>query len=96
MSTQPATAAPFRSVNLDSSSVSSPSLWDRLTTWASENKAVVYTIAGVAIVVTGAGAVYYFGESSKKQASTEQRASKKERRKAKKEKETIEKRESDR
>ena len=36
-----------------------PSLWDRISTWASENKAVVYTIAGVAVVVTGAGVAYY-------------------------------------
>lgn len=36
-----------------------PSTWDRLSSWISENKAVVYTIAGIAVVVTGAGAVYY-------------------------------------
>lgn len=36
-----------------------PSLWDRISTWVSEHKAVVYTIAGVAVVVTTAGAVYY-------------------------------------
>lgn len=35
------------------------SLWDRISTWVSEHKAVVYTIAGVAVVITGAGAVYY-------------------------------------
>ena len=35
------------------------SLWDRITAWASEHKAVVYTIAGLAVVVTTAGAVYY-------------------------------------
>jgi import receptor subunit TOM70 len=35
------------------------SLWDRISTWVSEHKAVVYTIAGVAVVVTTAGAVYY-------------------------------------
>jgi import receptor subunit TOM70 len=35
------------------------SLWDRVSTWVSEHKAVVYTIAGVAVVITGAGAVYY-------------------------------------
>jgi len=39
------------------------SVWDRITTWASENKAVVYTIAGVAIVVTGAGVAYYLTDS---------------------------------
>lgn len=36
-----------------------PSTWERLSSWISENKAVVYTIAGIAVVVTGAGAVYY-------------------------------------
>jgi len=35
------------------------SLWDRISTWVSEHKAVVYTIAGVAVVITTAGAVYY-------------------------------------
>lgn len=39
------------------------SLWDRISTWASDNKAVVYTIAGVAVVVTGAGVVYYVNSS---------------------------------
>lgn len=43
---------------------SSSGLWDRLTSWASENKAVVYTIAGVAVVVTGAGVVYYLNSDS--------------------------------
>jgi len=42
---------------------SSSSLLDRLSNWVSENKAVVYTIAGVAVVVTGAGAVYYLNSS---------------------------------
>ena len=69
----------------------SSSTWDRVTTWASENKTVVYAIAGLAVVVTGAGAIYYFSDSSKKQASTEKRPSKKERRKAKKEKDDAEK-----
>lgn len=41
---------------------SSSGLWDRLSTWASENKAVVYTVAGVAVVVTGAGVVYYLND----------------------------------
>jgi len=59
------------------------SFWDRVSTWASENKALVYTIAGVAVVVTGAGAVYYFADSSAKGDTEQRRASKKERRKAK-------------
>ncbi|KAK7539209.1 hypothetical protein IWX49DRAFT_232669 [Phyllosticta citricarpa] len=40
------------------------SLWDRISTWASEHKAVVYTIAGVTVLVTGAGAVYYLTSDS--------------------------------
>lgn len=46
---------PVAAIPVDKSS----SLWDRVSTWASENKAAVYTIAGVAVVVTGAGIVYY-------------------------------------
>lgn len=42
---------------------SSSGVWDRLTNWVSENKAVVYTIAGVAVVVTGAGVVYYLNDA---------------------------------
>jgi import receptor subunit TOM70 len=41
-----------------------PSLWDRISTWVSENKAVVYTIVGVTVVVTTAGAVYYIKNNS--------------------------------
>lgn len=40
------------------------SAWDRISAWASENKAIVYTIAGMAVVVTGAGAVYYMNSAS--------------------------------
>jgi len=52
---------------LTSSSVPTPdpSLWDRISTWASEHKAVVYTIAGVTVVATAAGAIYYFSDSGK-------------------------------
>ncbi len=66
-------------------------LWDRISQWASEHKAVVYTIAGVAVVISGAGVVYYLSDSRKGagEGSSEEvkRASKKERRRAKKEKE---------
>lgn len=44
-------------------SAPSSSTWDRISTWAAENKAVVYTIAGVAIVVSGAGVAYYLTDS---------------------------------
>ncbi|KAK7215403.1 hypothetical protein V2G26_003406 [Clonostachys chloroleuca] len=60
----------------------SSSVWDRISSWASENKAVVYTIAGVVVAVTGAGAVYYLtSDSAKNDASP--KLSKKERRKRK-------------
>ena len=75
--------------SLSSQSTSLP-LWDRLTIWASENKTIVYTIAGVAVVITGAGVVYYASsprDSREAVPDEKKRASKKERRKAKKEKE---------
>ena len=78
--------------NLETSSFSSdPSslpIWDRLSTWASENKAVVYTIAGAAVIVSGAGVAYYLSDSRKNTRAGEEkkRLSKKERRKAKQEK----------
>lgn len=80
-------------LNTPSFSTQTPSLplWDRISQWASENKAVVYTIAGVAVVISGAGVVYYLSDSGKgaKEGLSEdvKRASKKERRRAKKEKE---------
>ncbi|TPX14424.1 uncharacterized protein E0L32_005388 [Thyridium curvatum] len=63
------------------------SVWDRISNWASENKAVVYTIAGVAIVATGAGVVYYVqsNSGSSQNADAAPRLSKKERRKRKEE-----------
>ena len=74
-----------------SSDTSSLTLWERLSIWASENKAVVYTIAGVAVVASGAGVAYYISESRKGPqdagAEEKKRLSKKERRKAKQEKE---------
>lgn len=44
---------------------SSSSVWDRVSNWVSENKALVYTIAGVAVVVTSAGVVYYLSDSGR-------------------------------
>jgi len=40
------------------------SLWDRIGTWVENHKAVVYTVAGVTVLVTGAGAVYYLTKSN--------------------------------
>jgi len=64
----------------------SPGLWDRVSSWVAENKAVAYTIAGTVVVVTSAGAIYYFSgqKSASSTASAEKRKSKKERRKEKK------------
>jgi mitochondrial import receptor subunit TOM70 len=61
----------------------SSSVWDRVSTWVSENKVAAYTIAGTVVVITSAGAIYYLSDS-KKPAPTEKRKSKKERRKEKK------------
>jgi import receptor subunit TOM70 len=54
---------PFDTTKL--SDAGSSSLWERVTSWASEHKAVVYTIAGVTVVCTAAGVVYYLSDSSK-------------------------------
>jgi import receptor subunit TOM70 len=80
-----------QTVTIDTSSLassSSSSVWERFSKWASENKALVYTIAGIAVVVTSAGVVYYLSDASHPAegatVSTEKRKSKKERRKEKK------------
>ena len=72
---------------------SNSSLWDRVSNWASENKAVAYTIAGTAVVVTGAGVIYYLSDSKKggASASSDKKKSKKERRKEKKDAEDAQK-----
>ncbi|CAG8949832.1 hypothetical protein HYFRA_00004157 [Hymenoscyphus fraxineus] len=61
------------------------SVWDRITTWASENKAVVYTIAGVAVVVTGAGVAYYLVDSPPSSNRDAPKKSSKEKKRRKKE-----------
>ncbi|KAL3452907.1 hypothetical protein BJX65DRAFT_265106 [Aspergillus insuetus] len=68
---------------------STASVWDRISKWVSENKALVYTIAGVAVVVTSAGVVYYLSDSGRPGQSgatppTEKKKSKNQRRKEKK------------
>lgn len=54
---------------------------------------MVYTIAGVAVVVSGAGVIYYLSDSSKganfEGTEEKKRASKKKRRKAKKDKDKV-------
>lgn len=103
MSVQP---VPLTSPNtaLDTSSFSPPTsslpLWDRISSWASKNKVAIYTIAGVAVVISGAGVVYYLSDtrnSAKLDVSEEvKKASKKERRRAKKEKEREREQEQER
>lgn len=64
--------------NLATAGPGSASLWDRISAWAAEHKAVVYTIAGVTVLVTGAGAVYYFsGDAGKKAESAKSKKNKK-------------------
>ena len=68
-----------------------PSAWDRLATWASENKALVATL-GIVVVVSGAGAIYFLRQPVQV-SSSRSRQSKKDRRKAKKEADEARKRE---
>ncbi|KAJ5683984.1 Mitochondrial outer membrane translocase complex subunit Tom70 [Penicillium maclennaniae] len=94
-SESPLPATPTQVV-LDTSKLpasSTQSVWNRISNWVSENKAVVYTIAGVAVVVTGAGVVYYLSDSKKPAtaASSSPKKSKNQRRKEKKKAEEKEK-----
>lgn len=67
------------------------SLWDRLSNWASENKGVVYTIAGVTLVVGTGGAIYYFSSDSRSDAGTAAGNKRKKQRDRKRAKERAEK-----
>ncbi|PHH54444.1 Mitochondrial import receptor subunit tom70 [Ceratocystis fimbriata CBS 114723] len=64
----PSSAPPLRPILSIPASQASPSVWDRISSWVSENKVAVYTIAGVVVVVTGAGVVYYNSTSDPKPA----------------------------
>ncbi|KAL3424297.1 mitochondrial precursor proteins import receptor [Phlyctema vagabunda] len=90
----PIAMPPARSVPDFATPTSQSSVWDRVTSWASENKAVVYTIAGVAVVVTGAGVAYYLTDSktstsSRDEKDTPKKSAKKDRRKKKEEKKSA-------
>jgi import receptor subunit TOM70 len=63
----------------------SNSLWDRISIWASENKGVVYTIAGITLVVGAGGAVYYFSSDSRQNntAASNKRKKQRDRKRAK-------------
>jgi import receptor subunit TOM70 len=71
----------------DTAVLPSQSVWDRISAWASEHKAVVYTVAGVTLVATAAGVYYYVSSAPKKDggaeedSSTSKRKAKKDRRK---------------
>ncbi|KAJ5735240.1 uncharacterized protein N7483_000365 [Penicillium malachiteum] len=78
---------PTQNVVLDTAKLppaGASSVWDRVSKWVSENKALVYTIAGVAVVVTSAGVVYYLSDSSKPSTPPVQKKSKNQKRKEKK------------
>ncbi|KAL5333369.1 hypothetical protein BJX70DRAFT_381260 [Aspergillus crustosus] len=83
---------PSKNVVVDTASLpssSTTSVWDRISKWVSENKALVYTVAGVAVVVTSAGVVYYLSDSNRPEksagtSSPEKKKSKNQRRKEKK------------
>jgi len=51
------------------------SLWDRISSWASEHKGVVYTVAGLTLVV-GAGGVIYYLTDDRKDSGADSAASK--------------------
>ncbi|KAF2672817.1 import receptor [Microthyrium microscopicum] len=57
-------------------SASSSSLFDRISTWASENKAVVYTIAGVTVLVSAAGIYYYVNDTTPSKPSPKKKSKK--------------------
>ena len=59
----PMRGAPLHISSNSTAAAQSTGLWDRVSTWASEHKAVVYTVAGVAIVVTATGVAYYLTDS---------------------------------
>ncbi|KAI9805627.1 MAG: TOM (translocase of outer membrane) complex component [Piccolia ochrophora] len=95
MAAAPGPSPSVRNVPVHSSSTASSttsSVWDRVTTWASENKVVVYAVGAVVVVATGAGVIYYVSESKNtskgndrgKNTAEEKRKSKKDKRKAKK------------
>ena len=96
MSRQSPLSPSAQNVVLDTSTLpasTSSSVWARISNWVSENKALVYTIAGVAVVVTSAGVVYYLSDSGKPAsgpAPTAQKKSKNQRRKEKKKAEEAE------
>lgn len=62
----------------------SNSLWDRLSNWAADNKGVVYTIAGITLVVGAGGVVYYFSNDSRGDGGADTAATKRKRQRERK------------
>jgi len=60
------------------------SLWDRLSGWAAENKGVVYTIAGLTLVVGAGGAVYYLSHDAREGSAADAQATKRKRQRERK------------
>lgn len=67
------------------------SLWDRISSWASDHKGVVYTVAGLTLVVGAGGAIYYFSDDKKDASTTTPSSKRKNKRDRKKAKERAEK-----
>jgi import receptor subunit TOM70 len=63
----------------------STSTWDRISTWASDNKVAAWTIAGVTVVVAG-GSVYYLTRPVEAQESSDSASTSSEKKSAKKSK----------
>jgi hypothetical protein len=89
-------------IQLDNPALSqdaSASIWDRISSWVAEHKAVVYTIAGVTVVATAAGVYYYYSTTpppapKDTETATAKKKAKKARRKAEKEAEEASKNEA--
>lgn len=63
--------------------VATDSIWDRISRYVSEHKAVVYTI-GAVVVVAGAGGIYYVSQNPSSRPTTggsKEKKAKKDRRK---------------
>ncbi|KAF1811867.1 TPR-like protein [Eremomyces bilateralis CBS 781.70] len=73
MATKPA-PFPVTAIPLPPAS-SAPGLWEKISSWASENKVVVYTLATVTVVATGAGIYYISTADGKRPAPSETAAS---------------------
>lgn len=95
----PPAAFPVTAIPIPPASAA-PSLWDKISTWAAEHKAVVYTLATVTVVATGAG-IYYIStaDGGRPAASEPEKAAtggKKKKKSQKKKKEAAEKKAEER